>query len=104
MRRRVEYLATAQRDFFVIFDYIRAESGSPATARDFTARLRRRCVELCGLPGHIGAPRPELGADIRSVAVGNYVILFRYTDKTFEVIRIIEGHRDIEAQFGPDEN
>lgn len=99
MRRRLQYLAVAQDDIFMIFDYIAGESGSSVTAQGFTARLRSRCVELSRLPGHMGRPRPDLGSDIRSTAFGNYVILFRYAGDDLEIVRIIEGHRDIEAQF-----
>ena len=38
---------------------------------------------------------------MRSFAVGNYVIFFRYAGDTdiLEVIDILEGHRDIDAFF-----
>ena len=29
-----------------------------------------------------------------------YVIFFRYADERFEVVDLLEGHRDIEAFFG----
>jgi plasmid stabilization system protein ParE len=99
MRRRLQYLAAAQEDIFAIFDYIAGESGSLVTGRSFVGRLRRRCTELSGLPGQMGRPRPEFGADIRSTAFGNYVIIFRYARNDLEIVQIIEGHRDIEARF-----
>ena len=43
----------------------------------------------------MGRPRPELGHEIRSYPFGNYLIFFRYAENRFEVIRIIERHRDI---------
>lgn len=33
-----------------------------------------------------------------------YVIFFRYLDETFEVVRIIEGHRDIDAVFADEDS
>jgi plasmid stabilization system protein ParE len=44
-------------------------------------------------------PRRARRSDIRSVAFKSYVIFFRYVDDTFEVVNIIEGHRDIEALY-----
>jgi hypothetical protein len=51
-------------------------SGSQRIGLGFTASLRRKCADLAALPGQIGRPRPELGADIRSVAFHGYVIVF----------------------------
>jgi toxin ParE1/3/4 len=66
------------------------------------AQLRRRCHELAGLPGTLGRARPELGLDIRSVSHQGYVIFFRYVEGRFEVVNILEGHRDIDAFFAGD--
>ena len=48
----------------------------------------------------MGRPRPELGQDIRTVPFGNYIIVFRYERDRFEVVNIVEGHRDIDAHVG----
>ena len=55
--------------------------------------------ELAALPGTMGVARPELLPDLRSVPYGNYVIFFRYTGEAFEVVNILEGHRDIGGYF-----
>jgi plasmid stabilization system protein ParE len=47
----------------------------------------------------MGRSRPELRPDMRSVAFGNYAILFRYSRNTLEVVNILEGHRDFGAFF-----
>ena len=36
---------------------------------------------------------------VRKQALKSYVIFARYIDDTFEVVNIIEGHRDIDALF-----
>ena len=51
------------------------------------------------MPQVLGRARPELRDDLRSVVEGNYVIFVRYLETELEVVRIIEGHRDIPAQF-----
>jgi toxin ParE1/3/4 len=39
--------------------------------------------------------RPEIGADARLVAVGNYVILFRIRRNTVRIERVVYGGRDL---------
>lgn len=77
--------------------YITRESGSLVIGRRFVGELRQKCRSLAGLPGTIGRARPELRPDIRSTAFKGYVIFFRYVGDHFEVVNIIEGHRDIDA-------
>jgi toxin ParE1/3/4 len=96
---KLRYTAAARDDLVEIAVYITRESGHPATARSFTQFLRQRCTELAASPLQLGRLRPELGVDIRSFAVGNYVIFFRYVGDILEVINILEGHRDIDAFF-----
>ncbi len=40
--------------------------------------------------------------DIRSFAFKGYVIYFRYVGNTFEVVNVLEGHRDAVAYFHDD--
>jgi toxin ParE1/3/4 len=65
-------------------------------------RLREQCRKLAHLPGTLGRARPELRADIRSFPIRGYVVFFRYTNDTVEIINILEGHRDIETYFDED--
>jgi plasmid stabilization system protein ParE len=79
--------------------YIADASGSVAAGEAFVRRLRAQCHKLAAIDGTIGRARPELRHDIRSVPYKNYVIFFRYVADRFEVVDILEGHRDIEAHF-----
>ena len=97
--RRLVYLTAAQRDLVSILEYVARESGSVAMAVGFTDRLQAHCAKLASLPGILGRARSELRPDIRSSALGNYVIFFRYRDDVLEVVNILEGHRDIGAVF-----
>ncbi|MBC7148130.1 MAG: type II toxin-antitoxin system RelE/ParE family toxin [Rhizobium sp.] len=97
---RLRYLASAKADFLAILDYVYRESGDINLATQFVDRLRGHCRHLASLPGHMGRPRPELRADVRSAACGSYVIFFRYVGDDFQVINVLEGHRDIDAYFG----
>ena len=96
---RIRYLNSAQADFLHIFDYITRESGSLVNGRQFVGLLRQKCKHLASLPAHLGRPRPELRPDMRSFSFRGYVIFFRYVDDVFEVINIIEGHRDFDSYF-----
>ena len=94
---RLKMLPSAKADLVNILEYITRESGNLIIGRRFVGALRQQCRELAALPGTLGRARPELRPDIRSFPFKGYLILFRYVGDTFEVINIIEGHRDIEA-------
>jgi plasmid stabilization system protein ParE len=97
--RELVLLDTAIDDFVSILQHIARESGNRAVARQFVDRLWDQCARLAALRGTLGRPRPELGTDLRSFAFKGYVIFFRYTADSFEVIKVAEGHQDIDAYF-----
>jgi plasmid stabilization system protein ParE len=97
--RGLNYLASARRDFADILDFITWESGSLARGRGFVEALREQCRKLASLPGVMGRARPELRPDIRSFVFTGYVIFFRYENDDFEVVNVLEGHRDIMGYF-----
>ena len=93
---RLVFTHAAQTNLTEIADYIESTSGNTAVAERF-------CDELIAkLPGLLGRARPELLPDLRSMPDGNYLIFFRYVDDTFEVVGILEGHRDIADYFETD--
>ena len=97
--RQLILLDSALADFTSILDYITRQSGNLAIGRAFVDRLRIQCEKLASLPGTLGRSRPELRPDIRSFAFKGYVIFFRYQGDRFEVVNVLEGHRDIIAYF-----
>ena len=50
----------------------------------------------------IGTECQELGADLRSVVVGKYMVFYRVLreDSLVEIVRVIHGARDIGHLFG----
>lgn len=96
---KLSYTERAKSDLLGIHRYISKESGSAKIAYAFTKKLREKCKELASITGVIGRERPEIMQGLRSHALGNYVIFFRYDGQTFEVVTIIEGHKDIESHF-----
>jgi len=99
---RLKILPSAQADLVSILEYVTRQSGSLVIGRRFVGELRRQCRDLATVAGTLGRARPELRPDIRSFPFKSYVIFFRYIDETFEVVNIIERHRDIEALFEQD--
>lgn len=97
--RRLVYLSSARRDFQDILRYLTRESGDRALSRAFVNRVREQCRKLASLPGTLGRPRPELLPDIRSFPFKGYIIFFRYEADRFEVVNVLEGHRDIQRFF-----
>jgi toxin ParE1/3/4 len=100
---RIRYSVTARNDLGQIYRYIREQSGSGETARRFVHALRQKCLALAAAPILMGRPRRELRPDLRSHPYRSYVIFFRYVGDALEIVNVIEGHRDIPALFGEDE-
>ena len=46
-----------------------------------------------------GRMRDELLVGLRSYAAGDFVIFYRILETTVEVVRILHGHRDLDAIF-----
>ena len=97
--RQLIYLSSARQDFRNVFRYLAQESGDRAVARAFVDRLQQQCGKLAALPGTLGRARPELRPDIRSFPYRGYIIFFRYQAETFEVVNVLEGHRDFTNLF-----
>jgi len=50
------------------------------------------------MPG-TGRSRTDLGPTLRSVAVGDYLIIYRPIEGGIEIVRVLHGRRDINALF-----
>lgn len=97
--RRLRYGNAARRDLIAIARFIRDASSSRSIGEGFAKTLQQRCERLARLPGLLGRQRPELRPDIRSLTFREYVIFFRYLDDSVEIVRILERHRDVAAEF-----
>ena len=98
--RQLVYLSSARQDLRDLLRYLAQESGDRAVARAFVNRLQQQCGRLASLSGTLGRARPELRPDIRSFPFRGYIIFFRYQGETFEVVNVLEGHRDFPGLFG----
>ena len=100
--RRATFLASVRSDLLEILSYITEASGSVSSGQSFVRKLRDKCHRLAAIDSVVGRARPDLRADIRSFPFENYVIFFRYVGERFEVVNILERHRDVESVFAPD--
>lgn len=86
----------AQEDLLDIWLY--AARDSLRAADQLLKRLATSFARLLGHP-RIGRWRPELGIEIRSLAVGSNVIFYRATPGAVETMRVLHGSRDLPEQF-----
>lgn len=86
----------AQEDLLDIWLYVARDS--LAAADKLLKRLEASFGRLLGNP-QFGRRRPELGNEIRSLAVASYVIFYRAMSGAVEIIRVLHGRRDLAEQF-----
>ncbi|MFE0758134.1 type II toxin-antitoxin system RelE/ParE family toxin [Inquilinus sp. NPDC058860] len=99
--RSLRYTSAALDDIADIAAYVAETSSNIELAEGFAGQLLDKCEKLAALRGTLGRARPELRPDLRSIPFKSYVIFFRYLGDTFEVVNILEGHRDIDGYFHP---
>jgi len=86
----------AEADLFEIGLYI-AEDDLEASER-FLDLLERKLRLLASTPA-MGRLRPELLPKLRSFPVGEYVVFYRPIRDGIEVVRVLNGARDIAPLF-----
>ena len=93
------FLSTqAHADVEEIVSYI-AEDNYEAAERTLE-KFRSKFQRLAEFP-MTGSPRPELGAELRSLAVGAYIIFYRPRVFGVEILRVLHGNRDLASEFEP---
>ena len=93
---RLQISNRARDDLRDIWDYV-SERNLPA-ADALLDRFLDVAETLAEQP-HAGRARPELGSAIRSFPVGEYAIFYEPRTAGIEVIRVLHGHRDIDADL-----
>jgi toxin ParE1/3/4 len=88
----------ARNDLADLYAYLQAhvsEKMADQRAQAIDAAARR----LAEWP-LIGRPRQDLRPGMRSWAVPPHIIFYRVSDSAVEIVRLIDGRRDIESIFG----
>lgn len=86
----------ALADLAEIWVYIAEDS--PDRADAFVDLANSKFQALSRRPG-LGRRRPELNSEIRSLAVGRYVVFYLPLPRWIEIVRVLHGFRDIESVF-----
>jgi len=100
--RKLRISAQAQTQLRQISGYIARESGHRTMADAFRRRLVQKARRLAELRGTLGTAREDLGVDIRSTPVANYILIFRYKPDHVELLAVLHASRDAVTQFDND--
>ena len=88
-------MAAADADAEAIFDDLYLRAGK-STVIKYREKLRRLYEHLADFPDS-GAPRAQIGKDIRIGIIHPYIVIYRFTqsDNTVRILRILYGRRKI---------
>ena len=70
----------------------------PDAADKFVRAIVARFPRLASMP-HLGRPREDLSARLRSLPVGSYIIFYRPEESGVEILRVLHGARDFPPLF-----
>jgi toxin ParE1/3/4 len=91
----------ADLDLDDIWLYVARESGSIEIANRLIDTITNRFFTLARFP-FMGRSREEdFGSGHRSLAVGEYVIVYCVENQEVHILRVVHGRRQLEALFGP---
>ena len=90
----------AERDLDSIGDYIADRSDSLETAYRVLDAIEETIQFVAKHPG-TGQLRPDLHAEVRQFPVKayNYVVYYRPTEDSIELVRVLHGSRDVPNVF-----
>jgi len=95
--KRLRISRPADTDMLEAWLHIATDNSTAADA--FIDEIRAAMERLSRHPAS-GRLRDEFGPGIRSVVVQPYIIIYRETDETVDILRVLHGARDIDSMFG----
>jgi toxin ParE1/3/4 len=87
----------AIQDIEEITDYIAQQSGLEQSER-FLSKLESKFFKIVTFP-LLGRKRDEILANIRTVPLENYLILYLPIGDEIEILRVVSGYRDLSTLF-----
>jgi toxin ParE1/3/4 len=87
----------ARHDLIRLYDYLEERAGA-RLAQSYIDRIDALFDMLAEFPG-IGAPRPELGAKVRSTGIWPYLIVYQEGEGSLRVLRVLHGRRNITSEI-----
>lgn len=98
---KVRFTRHAREDLLDIWSYIAARS-SETTADKVYDRIEQ-CCQILKRPPQLGPVRAEIAEDARALVIDHWLALYRVTDDGVQIVRIIDGVRDITGvEWTPD--
>jgi toxin ParE1/3/4 len=101
MTARLSLSSQARSDLHEIWMYVAIESGDPGRAKAFLRRIGGTLDVLRTNP-RLGRKRPEIGRDLRSFPIDDYLIVYQAGGGEVRVVRIVHGRLDLAALFPPE--
>lgn len=93
---RPVYLPKAEADLDSIWNYL--QERNPKAVRGLIERIFEVCDRLATEP-FMGRARSEIARGLRSFPAKGYVVFYRPTEDAIEVVRVIDGRRDLKKAF-----
>ena len=90
--------ALAEQDLLGIWSFIAKDN--PDAADRFLDLIGEKCELLADSP-EMGRRRDDLAPSLRSFPVGRYIIFYRPSERSIQVVRVLSAYRDIAALLGP---
>lgn len=94
-RQPIIWSPEALQDLFDIWDHI-WQSASATVADKQLHEINELCFELGRWPNY-GKVRDDVREGLRSARVSRYVVFYRPTKKTIDVVRVLDGRRDVDT-------
>jgi toxin ParE1/3/4 len=88
--------AQAETDLVSVHQYLVARN--PAAAVVLAKTFRAKLKNLAHFP-FIGRDRSRLGRGLRSIVAENYLIFYRVERDCVFIVRVLDGRRDVDAEF-----
>ncbi|MBW3540375.1 MAG: type II toxin-antitoxin system RelE/ParE family toxin [Planctomycetes bacterium] len=85
-------------DLDEIWDYVAVKCDNAPVARRLLAAISAKCSFLAENP-RVGLAREDLLPGLRLFPCGNYAIGFRVINDGVEIVRVVDGRRDLSALF-----
>jgi toxin ParE1/3/4 len=96
---RVTKTRLAEQDLDDIWFHIALDN--PDAADRVLDAINERCA-LLAEHKRMGRARPELAPELRSSPLGRYILYYRPEPEGIELVRVLDGARDVNALFDSD--
>jgi toxin ParE1/3/4 len=95
--RQLEWAPKARRDLIDIWRYF-ADAASSDVADTLLRNIEFASERLSAHP-MLGRPRADISPGVRSILMHPYVIVYRVSDKSVEIARVLHERQDVASAF-----